>query len=76
MSQSPKAFGGEGGEKVRAANAAAKARSQNIRPFHLIRQRDAGPRFERSGFAGSLQTDSGIRQSGSDREKTSSAKEE
>jgi hypothetical protein len=67
---------GEGGKKVGVADAMPKARSQNIRPLHLIRQRDAGPRFERFGFAVSLQADSGIRQSGSDREKTSSQKEE
>jgi hypothetical protein len=36
MGQSPKDFGGEGGKKVRAAQA-SYARSQNICPLHLIR---------------------------------------
>ena len=37
MGQSPKLFGGEGGKKVRPADAGPKARSQNIRPIQLIR---------------------------------------
>src|SRR5438876_9797331 len=41
MGQSSKVFGGEGGKKVRAAQA-SYARSQNIWPVHLIRPANAG----------------------------------
>ena len=41
MGQSPKNFGGEGGKKVRAAQA-SYARSQNICPVHLIRVARSG----------------------------------
>ncbi len=51
MGQSPKNFGGEGGKKVRAAQA-SYARSQNICPVHLIRAvaaiGDRGGRDQRS----------------------------
>ena len=43
MGQSLKGFGGEGGKKVRAAQA-SYARSQNICPVHLIRARVCGAR--------------------------------
>src|SRR5437660_7873408 len=43
MGQSPKGFGGEGGKKVRAAQA-SYARSQNICPVYLIRARVCGAR--------------------------------
>src|SRR5438270_13402575 len=42
----PQTRDGEGGEKGRSASAEPQARSQNIRPLHLIRQRDAGPGFD------------------------------
>ena len=67
---------GEGGKKVSPKGFGPQARSQNIRPVRLIRQRDSEPRNLRPWSAFSLQTDSGIRQSASDREKTSSQKEE
>jgi len=44
ISQSPKAFGGEGGKKVGLADAGLEARSQNIRPVYLIRARVCGAR--------------------------------
>lgn len=67
---SPKAFGvGEGGKKVRVANAAPEARSQNICPVYLIRVTAA------AGLARNIQFPPVVepRQAG---EKTSSQKEE
>jgi hypothetical protein len=37
MANRPASAGGEGGEKDACFSKHAKARSQNIRPFHLIR---------------------------------------
>jgi len=55
--------GGEGGRKVGVVNAMPKARSQNIRPFHLIRAFSVAAVYDR-------------RPSAEAREKTSSQKEE